>query len=194
MINTDMSTQSQFNTKEILEKFNKMEYSKVNDKFRGVLKKSVETLKQATLQNLKATGLNITSPVKKTYKGQTYKYTPLKSGVQGEVSIDGTEGRVRIASATRKGYGLFDGEGNFALRWFEGGTKERFKKGKGYTTKANSNSSQGGSRKHRNKGASTGKLKAYHFFQNAIESTAEEINKQIEEDVNKIINDIMNEK
>lgn len=194
MTNTDMSTESKFNTKEILEKFNKMEYSKVNDKFRGVLKKSVETLKQATLQNLKATGLNITSPVKKTYKGEKYKYNPLIKGVQGEVNIDGTEGRVRIAPATRKGYGLFDGEGSFALRWFEEGTKERFKKGKGYTTKANSNSSQGGSRKHRNKGTSTGKLNGYHFFSKAIESTAEEINKQIEEDVNKIINDIMNEK
>lgn len=194
MINTDMSTQSEFNTKEILERFSKIEYSQLNDKFRGVLKKSVETLKQATLQNLKATGLNIDSPIRKTYKGEKYKYNPLKKGVQGEVSIDGTEGRVRIAPASRKGYGLFDGEGSFALRWFEEGTKERFKKGKGYTTKANSNSSQGGSRKHRNKGASTGKLKGYHFFSKAIESTAEEINKQIEEDVNKIINDIMNEK
>lgn len=191
MIDIDMSTESKFNTKEILEKFSKMEYSKLNDRFRGVLKKSVETLKQATLQNLKATGLNIESPVKKTYKGEKYKYNPLKKGVQGEVSMDGTEGRVRIAPASRKGYGLFDGEGSFALRWFEEGTKERFKKGKGYTTKANSNSSQGGSRKHRNKGASTGKLKGYHFFSKAIESTAEEINKQIEEDVNKIINDIM---
>ena len=188
-----MSTQSEFNTKEILERFSKIEYSQLNDKFRGVLKKSVETLKQATLKNLQATGLNIDSPIKKTHKGEKYKYNPLKKGVQGEVSIDGTEGRVRIAPATRKGYGIFDGEGSFALKWFESGTKERFKKGKGYSSKANSNTSQGGTRKHRNKGTSTGKLKAYNFFKNAIESTSEQINKQIEEDVNKIIKDIIND-
>lgn len=185
--------QTEFNTKQLLDKFSQMEYSKLNDKFRGVLQKSVDTLKARALQNLKATGLNIDSPVKRTYKGQTYRYTPLKSGVQGEVSMDGTEGRVRIAPATRKGYGLFDGEGNFALRWFEEGTPERFKKGKGYTTKANSNTSQGGTRKHRNQGSSTGSLKGYHFFENAIQQTAEEINRQIEGDVNKIINDIMNQ-
>lgn len=185
--------QTEFNTKQLLDKFSQMEYSKLNDKFRGVLQKSVDTLKARALQNLKATGLNIDSPVKKTYKGQTYRYTPLKSGVQGEVSMDGTEGRVRIAPATRKGYGLFDGEGNFALKWFESGTKERFKKGKGYTTKANSNISQGGTRKHRNQGSSTGSLKGYHFFEDAIKATAEEINRQIEGDVNKIINDIMNQ-
>ena len=178
--------QTEFNTKQLLDKFSQMEYSKLNDKFRGVLQKSVDPLKARALQNLKATGLNIDSPVKKTYKGQTYRYTPLKSGVQGEVSMDGTEGRVRIAPATRKGYGLFDGEGNFALRWFESGTKERFKK-------ANSNTSQGGTRKHRNQGSSTGALKGYHFFENAIQQTAEEINRQIEGDVNKIINDIMNQ-
>lgn len=185
--------QTEFNTKQLLDKFSQIEYSQLNDKFRGVLRKSVDTLKARTLQNLKATGLNIESPVKKTYKGQTYRYTPLKSGVQGEVSMDGTEGRVRIAPATRKGYGLFDGEGNFALRWFETGLQERFKKGKGYTTKSNSNTSQGGTRKHRNQGSSTGPLKGYHFFENAIQQTAEEINKQIESDVNKIINDIMNQ-
>lgn len=185
--------QTEFNTKQLLDKFSQIEYSKLNDKFRGVLRKSVDTLKARTLQNLKATGLNIESPVKRTYKGQTYRYTPLKSGVQGEVSMDGTEGRVRIAPATRKGYGLFDGEGNFALKWFESGLQERFKKGKGYTTKSNSNTSQGGTRKHRNQGSSTGPLKGYHFFENAIQQTAEEINKQIEGDVNKIINDIMNQ-
>lgn len=190
--------QTEFNTKQLLDKFSQMEYSKLNDKFRVVLQKSVDTLKARALQNLKATGLNIDSPVKKTYKGQTYRYTPLKSGVQGEVSMDGTEGRVRIAPATRKGYGLFDGEGNFALKWFEEGvrekgTKERFKKGHGYTTKANSNSTQGGTRKHRNQGASTGSIRGYHFFENAIQQTAEEINRQIEGDVNKIINDIMNQ-
>lgn len=186
--------QTEFNIKQLLDKFSQIEYSKLNDKFRGVLQKSVDTLKARTLQNLKATGLNIDSPVKKTYKGQTYRYTPLKSGIQGEVSMDGTEGRVRIAPASRKGYGLFDGEGNFALKWFERGNKEeRFKKGKGYTTKSNSNTSQGGTRKHRNQGSSTGKLKGYHFFEDAIKATAEEISKQIEGDVNKIINDIMNQ-
>lgn len=185
--------QTEFNTKQLLDKFSQLEYSKLNDKFRGVLRKSVDTLKARTLQNLKATGLNIDSPIRKTYKGEKYKYNPLKKGVQGEVSMDGTEGRVRIAPASRKGYGLFDGEGSFALRWFESGTKERFKKGKGYTTKSNSNTSQGGTRKHRNQGSSTGKLKGYHFFENAIQQTAEEINKQIEGDVNKIINDIMNQ-
>lgn len=188
-----MSTQSEFNTKEILEKFSQMEYSKLNDRFRGVLRKSVDILKQATLQNLKATGLNIDSPIRKTYKGEKFKYNPLKKGVQGEVSMDGTEGRVRIAPASRKGYGLFDGEGSFALRWFEEGTPERFKKGHGYTTKANSNSTQGGTRKHRNQGASTGSLRGYHFFQQAIDSTSEEINRQIEEDVNKILKEIIND-
>lgn len=190
--------QTEFNTKQLLDKFSQMEYSKLNDKFRGVLQKSVDTLKARALQNLKATGLNIDGPIRKTYKGEKFKYNPLKKGVQGEVSMDGTEGRVRIAPASRKGYGLFDGEGSFALRWFEEGvkekgTKERFKKGHGYTTKANSNSTQGGTRKHRNQGASTGSIKGYHFFENAIQQTAEEINRQIEGDVNKIINDIMNQ-
>ena len=184
--------QTELNTKDILEKFDKMEYSKLNNQFRGVLSKSVNTLKQATLQYLKSTGLNIDSPVRKSYKGNTYRYTPLKAGVQGEVSMDGTEARVRIAPATRKGYGLFDGEGNFALKWFETGTELRKKKGKGYTYKANSNTRQGGARKHRNEGAQTGKLKDYNFFRDAIDATENSINKQIEQDVGKILNDINN--
>ena len=106
--------------------------------------------------------------------------------------MDGTEARVRIAPATRKGYGLFDGEGNFALKWFETGTEVRKKKGKGYTYKANSNVRQGGARKHRNEGVSTGKLKDYNFFRDAIEATESQINKQIEQDVGKILNDINN--
>lgn len=187
-----MDAQITINTDEIIRKFSEIEYSKLNDVFRSAIQESIKILKDATEANLRATGLNVNSPIR---KGK-YNFNPLIKGVTAEVSLDGTKGRVRVAPASRKDYGGSFMDDNFALKWFEQGTKERFKKGKGYTTKANSNKKQGGTRKHRNKGVSTGKLPksgiGYGFFAKAYEATKEQVNKALEENINKAIQQIMN--
>ena len=183
-----MDIQSTINTDEMYRRFSAVEYSKLNDTFRNAIEKSLEILKQATLSNLRSTGIDVTSPVKKG--GQSYN--PLIKGVISEVSADGTKGRVKVTQAgTRKGYGMSSESGSFALKWFELGTQERFRKGNGYTWKANSNSGQGGARKHRNKGASTGRIKRYGFFEKATEQTTDQVNKSLEDNVTKAIQKIL---
>lgn len=186
-----MEAQIKINTDEVIRKFGEIEYSKLNDVFRSAIQESIQILKDATESNLRATGVNVNSPIR---KGEDI-YNPLIKGVIAEVSLDGTKGRVRVAPASKNGYGSFQDD-NFALKWFEQGTQERFKKGKGYTSKRNSNTKQGGTRKHRNKGASTGMLPksgiGYGFFAKAYESTKEQVNKALEENINKAIQQIMN--
>ena len=184
-----MEAQIKINTDEIIKKFGEIEYSKLNDVFRNAIQQSLTILKDATESNLIATGVNVDSPIR---KGE-YKFNPLIKGVTAEVSLDGTKGRVRVAPASRNGYGGSFRDDNFA---YEQGTKERFKKGKGYTSKKNSNTKQGGTRKHRNKGASTGMLPksgiGYGFFEKAYNSTKEQVNKALEESINNAIRQIMN--
>ena len=94
-----MDIQSTINTDEMYRRFSAVEYSKLNDTFRNAIEKSLEILKQATLSNLRSTGIDVTSPVKKG--GQSYN--PLIKGVISEVSADGTKGRVKVTQAgTRK--------------------------------------------------------------------------------------------
>ena len=188
-----MEAQIKINTDEIIRKFGEIEYSKLNDVFRSAIQESIQILKDATESNLRATGVNVNSPIR---KGED-TFNPLIKGVTAEVSLDGTKGRVRVAPASKNGYGGGSfRDDNFALKWYEQGTKERFKKGKGYTSKRNSNTKQGGTRKHRNKGASTGMLPksgiGYGFFEKAYNSTKEQVNKALEENINNAIQQIMN--
>ena len=74
-----MDIQSTINTDEMYRRFSAVEYSKLNDTFRNAIEKSLEILKQATLSNLRSTGIDVTSPVKKG--GQSYN--PLIKGVSG---------------------------------------------------------------------------------------------------------------
>ena len=187
-----MEAQIKINTDAIINKFAQIEYSKLNDVFRSAIQESIQILKDATESNLRAIGVNVNSPIR---KGED-TYNPLIKGVIAEVSLDGTKGRVRVAPASRNGYGVGFQDDNFALKWYEQGTQERFKKGKGYYSKKNSNTKQGGTRKHRNKGASTGMLPksgvGYGFFAKAYNSTKEQVNKALEENINKAIQQIMN--
>ena len=188
-----MEAQIKINTDEIIKKFGQIEYSKLNDVFRNAIQQSIQILKDATEANLRATGVNVNSPIR---KGED-TFNPLIKGVTAEVSLDGTKGRVRVAPASKNGYGGGSfRDDNFALKWYEQGTKERFKKGKGYTSKKNSNTKQGGTRKHRNKGASTGMLPksgiGYGFFEKAYNATKEQVNKALEENINNAIQQIMN--
>lgn len=176
------------NTDEVLRKFEKMEYSNLTDTFRSAISKSLQILKRRTISELRATGYNVGSPFR---KGKT-NYPSLVQGVIDEVSADGTEGRVRIAKAKGKGYFSPVGDDNFGLKWFEQGTKERHKKGKGYSWVANSNTRQGGARRKRNEGARTGKIESKEFFKKAYDATHEQMNDTLEREVSKALERIMN--
>lgn len=174
-----------WNTEELLAKFRQIEYQNLTDIFREAIDKSLQILKSATLQNLQSIGVNVNSPIK-SYGRQ---YPALIKGVIAESAIDGTKGRVRVAPASKQGYRLVEG-GSHALKWFEQGTAERFKKGEGYTSKRTKSGNS--SRKHRNQGASTGHIKSYGFFDQAINSTAEEVNRSLEENIMRALNQIWN--
>lgn len=183
-----MNTTAKINVDEVLRRFKEIEYSQLNNTFRQAIADSLEILKKATENNLRGTGVNVTGPIR---KGDT-TYNPLIKGVISEVSMDGTKGRVRIAAAKSDGY-VIGSDGSFALKWFEQGTKERFRKGKGYTSKKTSDGKS--YRKHRNKGGSTGMLpksgNGYGFFNKAYNSTINQVNKTLEDNINKAIQQIL---
>ena len=178
---------SVINTDEIARKFRQIDYNELNKVFRDAIAKSLEILKRATENELRATGVNVTGPVK---KGKA-KYHPLIKGVKAEVSLDGTKGRVRIAKAKSAGWEDKFGDDDFALKWFESGTDDRYTKGRGYTRKANSNKKQGGTRTHRNLGKWTGKIKRTDFFKKAYEKTADKVNEALERNVAEAVKRIM---
>lgn len=185
-----MENEAKINTDEVVKTLKQMDYSKLNETFREAIKDSIEILKKATESELRSSGLNVTGPIR---KGK-YSYQPLIKGVKAEVSMSGTEGRVRIARAKANAYPPSFGEDNFALKWFESGTKDRYRKGKGYTYKANTNKKQGGARKHRNKGGWTGRLEGKEFFKKAYNKSIKKVNETLEQNINKAIQQIMNRK
>ena len=139
------------------------DYAKMHDELSHNIQKAVDKIKDATVQNMRSSGYAVDKPIK--VRGTNYP--SLTRQVVAEVSTDALEGRVRIAPATRKNYVLSTFKQVGPL-WFELGTEVRHKKGKGYTEKANSNRKQGGSRRHRNKGAETGKLTEQDWLENAV--------------------------
>ena len=156
------------NTEEVIKKFGEIDYKELTDVFKDAIAKSIEILKSATENEIRSGGVHVNGPIRKG----GINHTPMSKGVIAEVAVDGTAGRVRIAPASRKGYD-YGGEGSFALKWYEYGTQERFRK-----TKSGK--------------ASTGKLKSYNWFGNAFNSTSSQVNQALEDNITKAIQSIWN--
>lgn len=175
-----------WNTEELLAKFRQIEYQNLTDIFREAIDKSLQILKSSTLQNLQATGVNVNSPIKS--HGQ--QYPALVKGVIAETAIDGTKGRVRVAPASKQGYRNVEG-GSHALKWFEQGTAKRYRKPAG-TYKARDQYGHIHKYKREVAEGKTGSIKTYGFFDQAINSTAEEVNRSLEENIMRALNQIWN--
>lgn len=112
----------------------------------SALRKGANVIKKNTKANLKTTGINI---------GHNPKYTDtLNDGVRTSKVKDGAV--VVHVMGTQK-----TGSGTFRLRFFEGGTQERYAKTyKGRPLK----------KKHR-----LGSIKSYNFFNSALSSSQSEV-------------------
>lgn len=124
----------------------------------SALRKGANVIKKNTKANLKTTGINI---------GRNPKYTDtLNDGVRTSKVKDGAI--VAHIMGTQK-----TGSGTFRLRFFEGGTQERYAKTyKGRPLK----------KKHR-----LGAIKSYNFFNSALSSSQSEIMDAMDEQLTKYI-------
>lgn len=175
-----------WNTEDLLEKFRQMEYQNLTDTFREAIEQSLDILKSATLSELQSTGVNVNSPIKS--HGSTYP--ALIKGVISETAVDGTKGRVRVAPASKQGYRSVEA-GSHALKWFEQGTEMRYRKPAG-TYKARDQYGYVHKYKREVGEGKTGRIKKYGFFDTAINSTADQVNKSLEENVMRALNKIWN--
>lgn len=181
-----MKSESTINAREVIAKFREMDYANLNEIFRSAIDKSVQILKNATISELQATGVNVSSPV----HSHGRSYPALIRGVIGEVSDSGTEGRVRVAPASKKGYST-PTQGSHALKWFEQGTQERYRKPAG-TYKARDQYGHVHKYKREVGEGKTGKIKDYGFFNTAINSTESQVSESLEQNINNAINQIWN--
>lgn len=174
-----------------IEALHNMEWDKLWKEFNGVIEDALKVYENAAKQGLntlttkKGRPVDIFSPIHS--HGNTYN--SLAKGIVTEVSNTSTKGRIRIAKGKADGYTKKDD--NFALKWFDLGTKERHKKGSGYNWVANTNKKQGGARRHRNTGQSLGKIEKSDFFDKAIFGVRDKVEQMIEDGVDKIINDAL---
>lgn len=181
-----MSDGCTINANEVIAKLRQIDYASLNDTFRSAIAKSIQILKDETLSQLRSTGVNVDSPFKK--HGRSYQN--LSTGVIAEVGDSGTEGRVRVAQASKKGYSSTE-RGSFALKWFEQGTQERYRKPAG-KYKAKDKYGKTHIYKRDVGEGYTGKIMAYGFFDTAITSTEDAVSQALERNITDAINKIWN--
>lgn len=148
-----------------------VEYKNLHNTFADAIQKSLEVIRAEAKTQLGSKVPNLA------------KYADT---IVAEVAMTADEGRVKIIKDKQPNYKCKD-EPYYLLHFFEKGTKVRKKKTDGYHYENNTNTKQGGARKHRNRGKSTGQIQPANFLSTAVASKEGEAYRTLEEALSKSI-------
>lgn len=161
------------------ESFDKIGLSSMQEPFRQTIEKALKIIQNQAKSNLSSSKVNVSSE--------------MLNGIVMEIANDSMHGRVRIRPSSTENYSTSAAKKtDYRLLFYDEGTRHRYINVKG--SRKNRGSKMESMFKSGMKKGYRGKISATNFFTDAINSTKRRVEKIIDDDIEKEIEERFNKK